>query len=1092
MVRRRGRWAATAIAAAVAALAATVGTGPAGALLPRDSLEPPELPVEAPFEPPASGFAWMVPANFGPMRNGLVDYRWNEAAGSRHSGPAYTYDPGYVRPTARTAFFDGCPTKAEADAGSSTAYVYAWSLHDPATGAALGPAEAARNCQWSRELDLDPETGRSAPVKVRLTITTTDGSPYPGYPAGKTFDEQVVAIRDILIVSLGDSYGSGEGAPDVPQVIDHNGFLVSPARWVDRRCHRSANAPSAMAARQIEAADPHSTVTFLSFACSGATISTPYFHDQAQLDPYRPSPGLEPNGTGVLGPYRGIEPPNRDDYSEAAMLPSQVAQLRYALTNGDPGVAPRHVDALTLSAGGNDMGFGPVALVCTLYYECKDHFVSGARGEGPVRLSVRFGQSVATMAARYTALGAELATLPIAKTYITQYPDPSRGPGGALCPAILDDVIPGWMAPFLGLVAVAESLPPPLPPYQIDGGDRPDGGEVGWAGGPVLAGMNGAVAAGAVSQGWTLVDGIADGSANLFSGHGYCAADNWIRTATESVAMQGPWHPPLVCNALFALVNPIDFFANCFPPASALTTGTLHPTARGYQAIAGRLVSKLRPDLLPPASGAAPAPVLAEDRGAAVAGSDGWLTGAVAAHTCAAGAAACAPVRVTATVAAPTSLQGAGLSVNGSPLACPAGGATSGPVTCRSELTSPQAHTWWLSFSGDGVHQVEAVATASNGTRAEAASQVKVDLRDPVEATATPSAAVPPTGGWYRSPVEVALTGADAPGGSGMAAIEYQLNGGPVQSVAHGSSVRLEADGEHTLTFRPVDRAGRRGPVQAPLAVRIDQTPPEVACGAADGQWHGADVSVGCTAGDGGSGLALPGDASFTLATAVPAGSETASAATESRQVCDVAGNCTAAGPVGGHRVDRKGPEVRISSPAAARYLVNEPVSAAYECSDGGSGVASCTGPVATGAAVDTGSAGARQFSVEAADGVGNRSQATVSYSVGYRACLRYDPDRPRNAGSTVPVEVQVCDAAGANLSSADLVVTAVGVVHAATGAAVPLQSPGRSQPGDHFTFGGGSYTFNVGTSGYGPGRYELRFTVAGDPAVHAAPFTIR
>ncbi|MEW6154082.1 MAG: hypothetical protein AB1673_08865 [Actinomycetota bacterium] len=1086
------------VVSALLATAVWVGTvldAPPSGALPIDPLDLPELPFEF-FEAPPDGFAWQVPSNFGPTRNGIVDYRWNEEAGSRFDGPAYTYDPAYVRPASRTAYFDGCPTKAEAEAPGTTTYVYTWSVHDPVTGAAMGAGHSARSCEWSRSFDLDPVTGRSAPVTVRLTITTTEGAPYPGYPSGKTFDEQLVEVRDILVVSLGDSYGSGEGAPDAPQVIDGLGFVASPARWVDKRCHRSANAPSAVAARQLEAADPHSTVTFLSFACSGATISTPYFGDQAKLDPYRAAPagGFEkPVGTGVLGPYRGVDPPDPDDWSDAGKLPSQVDQLRRALTNGDPGTTARHIDALTISAGGNDMGFGPVALVCTLYYECQDHFVSGALGEGPVRLSHRFGQSVATMAARYAALGAALSDLEIGHTYVTQYPDPSRTTGGALCPKILDDVIPVWMAPLLAPIAVIESQPAPLPPYQIDGGDRPGGGEVGWAGSAVLAAMNGAVASGAAANGWTLVDGIADGTANLFSGHGYCAPDNWIRTATESVAMQGPWDPPAVCNVGLMVLNPIVFLAACAPPATTETTGTLHPTARGYQAIAGRLMAKMRPDLLPaPPAGDPPGPAFSEARAGALVGDDGWLTGNAGPGPCAGGAPACAPVTVTASVPATTSLLGVSVAVNGSPLACPAAGATTGAVTCRSELTGTQTNVWSLSFGADGIYQVETTATARNGTRSESAFQYKVDLNDPTAASATATSSVPATGGWYRVPVDVLLAGQDAPGGSGIGGLEYRVNGGPPQTVPDGTTVTFDSDGEHLLVVRPVDRAGRRGAEAPPLMVRIDRQAPTIGCGEPDGVWHAADVGVACTAIDGGSGLVTPGDGSFTLMTAVPEGTETAEAATGSRAVCDVAGNCATAGPVGGHRVDRRAPDVMISAPVPGRYVVNQVVTAAYSCTDGGSGVAACEGPVPPGAALDTSTVGQAELVVHAADHTGNRSQGAVSYSVGYATCLLYDADRPRQAGSAVVVTVQLCDAAGSNLSSSQLRPEVVGVVEVATGAVVPLRSPGRSNPESSFRFEDGAYSFTLSTSGYRPGRYELRFTVAGDAGVHAAPFTVR
>jgi hypothetical protein len=1091
-VQVQGRRVETVVAVAVLMVASLLAGGSAGAALPRDSIEPPEIPGGS-FEPPAGGFTWKVPANFGVMRDGLVDYRWNERANSRFIGPAYTYDPSYVRPTQRTAFFDGCPTEAELAAGSATTYTYTWSLHTT-TGDPIGLPVSQRNCQWSKDFRLHPLTGKSDPVNVRLAITTADGNRYPGYPAGKAYDEQRVEVRDILIVSLGDSYGSGEGAPDIPQVVSPSGQVTN-ARWVDERCHRSANAASAVAARQLEAADPHSTVTFLSFACSGATISTPYFKDGSQLDPYQPGPGQQPHGTGILGKYRGIVPPDKDDWSEAAKLDSQIAQLTYALTDGGKTTTPREVHALTISGGGNDMGFGPVALVCTLYWECKDHFVADANGGGQIRLSDRFNQSVATMPARYAALKSALGGLTIHNTYITQYPDPSRNDSGGPCAKILDDVIPPWMAPLLSLLALFESHHAPLPPYQIDGGDRADGGEVGWAGGAVLAGMNGAVRAAATANGWTLVDGIADGTGNLFSGHGYCATDNWIRTAKESVAMQGPFTVPEMCDVWAYLLQPLQFLmGNCFPPPTTATTGTLHPTARGYQAIAGRLMAKMRPDLLPapPPSGDPVAPILSQVRSMALVGNDGWLTGQVAGHICAGGAASCAPVQVTASVPSATSLDGVSLALNGSPLACSAAGVATGGVFCRSELTNPQTHVWSLSFTDDGIHQVEATATGRNGTRSDSAFQFKVDLGDPTSASVVPAPTATATNGWYRAPVDVQLSGVDGSGGSGVESIEYQVGAGPVQTVPDGTVVRLEADGVHSIVVRPVDRAGRRGALQPPVAVRIDTGAPTVQCGAADGGWHAADVSIACSASDGGSGLASPADAGFSLSTSVAAGSETAGAATGLRVVCDVAGHCAGAGPVTGNRVDKKAPSVTVSSPAATRYLLNQAVNADYSCADGGSGLATCAGPVPTGSPVDTSSVGTRAFTVNATDRVANPAQESVTYSVGYRVCLLYDPNRARNAGSTVPVQVQVCDAAGANVSSSALVPVAVGVVDVATGAPAPLQSPGNSQPGNRFTFDGSSYSFNLDTAGYAPGRYALQFTVAGDPVTHVAPITIR
>jgi Tol biopolymer transport system component len=87
-----------------------------------------------------------------------------------------------------------------------------------------------------------------------------------------------------------------------------------------------------------------------------------------------------------------------------------------------------------------------------------------------------------------------------------------------------------------------------------------------------------------------------------------------------------------------------------------------------------------------------------------------------------------------------------------------------------------------------------------------------------------------------------------------------------------------------------------------------DDEAPVVSCAHADDVWHAAEVTVACTASDTGSGLADPADASFSLTTSVGAGSETADARTGTHTVCDVAGNCADAGPVGPFRVDRRPP----------------------------------------------------------------------------------------------------------------------------------------------------------------------------------------
>jgi hypothetical protein len=94
-----------------------------------------------------------------------------------------------------------------------------------------------------------------------------------------------------------------------------------------------------------------------------------------------------------------------------------------------------------------------------------------------------------------------------------------------------------------------------------------------------------------------------------------------------------------------------------------------------------------------------------------------------------------------------------------------------------------------------------------------------------------------------------------------------------------------------------------------------DTRAPDVSCASSDSLWHAANVSLACTATDGGSGLASASDAAFSLSTSVPAGAETSDAATDSRRVCDVAGNCATVAPIGGNKVDRKAPVLHVPAP---------------------------------------------------------------------------------------------------------------------------------------------------------------------------------
>lgn len=356
---------------------------------------------------------------------------------------------------------------------------------------------------------------------------------------------------------------------------------------------------------------------------------------------------------------------------------------------------------------------------------------------------------------------------------------------------------------------------------------------------------------------------------------------------------------------------------------------------------------------------------------------------------------------------------------------------------------------------------------------------------------------------WNNSNVMVALNSTDnESNGTGVKQITHSATGAqPIASTtvpAATASFIVSNEGITTISFFATDNAANVETAKS-ITVQLDKTPPSVNCSSPDGLWHAADVSISCTASDALSGLANPPDASFSLSTSVPAGTETSNAATGTRSVCDVAGNCATAGPVAGNMVDKKPPTINVSSPTAGgSYLLNQAVNANYACTDGGSGVATCTGTVASGSPINTASVGSKSFTVNATDNVGNVAPTqTVSYSVAYGVCVLYDPTRAVQSGSTIPLKIQLCDANNADSSSSAVVVHGVSLVQTSTNASELLQASGNANPDNDFRFDStlgptGGYIFNLSTKGLTTGTYQLTFTAGADLLPHTLSFQVR
>ncbi len=122
---------------------------------------------------------------------------------------------------------------------------------------------------------------------------------------------------------------------------------------------------------------------------------------------------------------------------------------------------------------------------------------------------------------------------------------------------------------------------------------------------------------------------------------------------------------------------------------------------------------------------------------------------------------------------------------------------------------------------------------------------------------------------------------------------------------------------------------------------------------------------------------------------------------------------------------DSTPPQVQISAPlVGATYVLGSLAVATYNCfdEDGGSGLASCVGDVASGSAIDSSSVGPHQFTVVASDVAGNETATSVSYSVVYDfdGFSKVDPGLNREkAGGAIALKFSLGNVTGMSVLAA-------------------------------------------------------------------------
>lgn len=219
-----------------------------------------------------------------------------------------------------------------------------------------------------------------------------------------------------------------------------------------------------------------------------------------------------------------------------------------------------------------------------------------------------------------------------------------------------------------------------------------------------------------------------------------------------------------------------------------------------------------------------------------------------------------------------------------------------------------------------------------------------------------------------------------------------------VASTSGCAAANVTADTTGTTFTCTATSAG--GTASRSVTIRRDATPPSVLFGAASpaanaAGWNRSTVSVPFSGADATSGIA-----SLTPAT---------SPLTFTGEGADLRATVTAENGAGitnavtspSVRIDRTAPGVTIATPAVgATYARDQVVAASYACTDALSGVAGCTGTVANGAPVPTGTSGSLVFEVSATDAAGNTTTLARPYSVAaaVRACsVDFDGDIDRD-----------------------------------------------------------------------------------------------
>ncbi len=243
--------------------------------------------------------------------------------------------------------------------------------------------------------------------------------------------ETDIAVQDVFIAGMGDSFAAGEGNPDRPtefsrtrdvsygsapdgsaldgypartgdwQDIGDGKFLDAGPRWMSQACHRSLYSYQARVALQLAVENPHRAVTFVSFACAGAEVTAGLLlrYKGTEWAPDQPD---KPQISAVARAQCGRTEAPEKSYQNTYSLNGKLPDLENITLATCPRGKARRIDLLLLSVGGNDVGFARLVANTILANEGTLRALSGWMGQ--VQTAEELIAAIPNLELRYKAL----------------------------------------------------------------------------------------------------------------------------------------------------------------------------------------------------------------------------------------------------------------------------------------------------------------------------------------------------------------------------------------------------------------------------------------------------------------------------------------------------------------------------------------------------------------------------------------------------------------------------------------------------------------------------------------------------------------